>query len=222
MDVSTNLVEKSVKINTNNTVNTHFFLLDPLSVIIKLAILGNKPVGTKILIQNNVIYFQEPGIFQPIARMFYKTNKEDLQYLYNPIHIACAVFLKKEYTQKYPRIKQLFHFAQNGLKKLMETYENFSIIKLCFNYYYIIITNNIEDKFNDTFFNKDEITVYYTKERIDKLNEQWTHEKIKIVLDIIHFLTNNPTPSNNIKTLETIMVNNDLYTQQIVEEMFLQ
>ena len=55
---STNLPENNQKINIK------LFLLDPLSVIIKLAILGNKPVGTKILIQNNVLYFQEPGLFQ--------------------------------------------------------------------------------------------------------------------------------------------------------------
>ena len=32
----------------------HLLTNQSLSVIIKLAILGNKPVGTKILIQNNV------------------------------------------------------------------------------------------------------------------------------------------------------------------------
>ena len=42
--------------DNNNNLNIKLFLLDPLSVIIKLAILSNKPVGTKLLIQNNVIY----------------------------------------------------------------------------------------------------------------------------------------------------------------------
>ena len=81
MDISGNLSEHNNNKDKEEIINNHFFLLDPLSVIIKLAILGNKPVGTKILIQRNVIYLQEPGIFQPIARMFYKTTKEDLQYL---------------------------------------------------------------------------------------------------------------------------------------------
>ena len=44
----------------NNNINIKLFILDPLSVIIKLAIISNKPVGTKILIQNNIIFFQEP------------------------------------------------------------------------------------------------------------------------------------------------------------------
>ena len=39
----------------NNKINIKLFILDPLSMIIKLAIIGNKPIGTKILIQNNII-----------------------------------------------------------------------------------------------------------------------------------------------------------------------
>jgi hypothetical protein len=39
------------------------------------------------------IYFQEPGLFQSLARNFYNTNKTDLQFIYNPIQIACMTFL---------------------------------------------------------------------------------------------------------------------------------
>jgi len=39
----------------NNNFNVKMLVLDPLSVIIKLAILSNKPTGTKLLIQNNII-----------------------------------------------------------------------------------------------------------------------------------------------------------------------
>ena len=42
----------------NKTVNLHLFILDPLSVIIKLAILSNKPIGTKICIDKNLIFLQ--------------------------------------------------------------------------------------------------------------------------------------------------------------------
>ena len=209
INASSNLPENNTKINIK------LFLLDPLSVIIKLAILGNKPIGTKILIQNNVIYFQEPGIFQSITRMFYNSNKTDLQYMYNPIHIACSTFLSKEFIQKTPRLKSLFVFAQNGLKNLIETYKNCSIISLCLNYYYAIITNHVEQKYNDSIFYKDSITSYYTKELIDTLNEQWTQDKIKVILDLIAFLTHDTTASNNVKSLETIMDNNDLNSQKL-------
>ena len=32
----------------DNNANLHLFILDPLSVIIKLAIISNKPIGTKL------------------------------------------------------------------------------------------------------------------------------------------------------------------------------
>ena len=86
--------------DNNTKINVKHFLLDPLSVIIKLAIIGNKPVGTKILIQNNIIYLQEPGMFQSMSRIFYNTNKSDLQYMYNPIQIACNKFLSNENIKK--------------------------------------------------------------------------------------------------------------------------
>jgi len=124
-------------------VNIKLFVIDPLSVIIKLAILGNKPIGTKILIQNNILYFQDPGPFQSICRYVYNTNKTDLQYLYNPIEIACSMYLSKDYVQKTPSVKNLFVCAKKGLDNLMETYKNSSIMRLCLYYFSVIISNHL-------------------------------------------------------------------------------
>ena len=201
---------------TNQNKNIKLFLLDPLSVIIKLAILGNKPVGTKVLIQNNVLYLQEPGPFQGLCRLIYQSNKTDLQYMYNPIQIACTTFLSNKTIEKNPRLKNLFTCALNGIKKLTETYKNCSIISLCLNYYYAIIANYIEQKYNSTIFYKDSMTVYYTKEIADELNAQWTQEKITIVLDLISFLLNDSMACNNVKSLETIMTNNDSNTHKLL------
>jgi hypothetical protein len=97
----------------NNKINIRLFILDPLSVIIKLAILGNKPIGTKLLIINNTMKFQEPGPFQAICRIYYQSNRSDLQFIYNPIHISCLKFLSDENRKKNPRIVNLFICAQD-------------------------------------------------------------------------------------------------------------
>ena len=203
--------------NTNINIKTH--LLDPLSVIIKLAIIGNKPVGTKILIQNNTLYLQEPGPFQALCRLIYNTNKTDLQFMYNPIQLACSTFLTKESVQKNARLKSLFICAQVGLKKLMETYKNCSIICLCLNYYYAIITNHVEQKFNDDIFYKDEHTCFYTKQTVEELTKQWSQDKIKVILDLISFLNIDSMPNDNVKSIETIMINIDKNTQQIINNI---
>lgn len=91
-------------------VNYQLFILDPLSVIIKLAIFSNKSVGTKFRIQDNVIYIQEPGYFQSICRLYYNVNKTEIQYLYNPIHFACLHFLSPRFTDKTPNIPETLWF----------------------------------------------------------------------------------------------------------------
>ena len=191
--------------DNNTQINLKTFVLDPLSVIIKLAVIGNKPVGTKILITKNIIYFQEPGPFQALCRVFFKTNKTDLQYMYNPIELACKQFLSKEFVKNTPRIKDLFTCAQNGIKRLIETYKTNSIISLTLNYFNVIITNHVEQTYNENIFNKDGMTSLYTKELLEELFTYWTQEKIKVVLDIISFLTNDKSASSNVKSLENIM-----------------
>jgi hypothetical protein len=88
--------------------NHEDFILDPLSVIVKLAIISNKPVGTKIFISNNIIYLQEPGPFQGLCRYIFNTNKSSIHFLYNPIQIACEQYMTKEPLAKTPKLINLF------------------------------------------------------------------------------------------------------------------
>lgn len=213
MNTTTSIPDDNTKINVKS------YILDPLSVIIKLAILSNKPVGTKLLIQNNVIYFQEPGPFQSICRMIYNTNKTDLQYLFNPLNIACLHFLSKTFSNKTPRIKKLFVCAQNGLKRLIDTYKSCSIITLTLNYYYALLSNHIQEVYNENMFIKDSFTCYYTQSICESLNNQWTDAKIKVVLDLITFLLDNDDAVNNVKSLETIINGIDENTKLIVSEI---
>ena len=193
----------------NKTVNLQLFILDPLSVIIKLAILSNKPIGTKICIDKNIVFLQEPGPFQALCRMIFHSNKTDLQYLYNPIEIACKIYL----TKQNPRMKDLFICAQNGILKLIETYKNCSIMRLCLNYYFTLISNYLEDKFNETLFRKDNMTPFYTPEIIKNMEKVWTPDKIKIVLNLTTYLTSNEA---DVKSLETIINGIDKQVQTII------
>jgi hypothetical protein len=189
----------------DNTNNLRIFLLDPLSVIIKLTIINNKPIGTKIRIYNNIIYLQEPGPFQSICRYLLKNNKTDIQYLYNPIELACKYYLNKKITQQYPKIKDLFRCAQNGILKLIETYKNCSIMRISLNYFYSLISNHIDEKNDETLFRKDCMSVFYTDEILGKLCDIWTPEKIKIVLNLTTFLSSDDSAVLNVKSLETII-----------------
>ena len=223
--------------NTNSipdddNTNLHLYILEPLSVIIKLAIISNKPIGTKLRMYNNIIYFQEPGPFQALCRYFLKSNKTDIQYLYNPIEIACKQYLldtvietetetkikteTKRKTKLNHTFTNLFKCAQNGLLKLIETYKNCSVMRICLNYYVSLISNYLEEKNNETLFRKDDMTKFYTTEIIHKLSQIWTSDKISIVLNLTSFLTNDTSAEMNVKSLETIIDGIDKQVSQIL------
>jgi hypothetical protein len=200
----------------DNNSNLHLYILDPLSVIIKLAIISNKPIGTKIRIDNNIIYLQEPGPFQAVCRYVLKSNKTDIQYLYNPIELACNKYLTKTVIQQHPKIKDLFKCAQNGILKLIETYKTCSVMRICLNYYLSLIANYLDEKNNDTLFRKDGMSPFYTSEILEKLSKIWTQEKIKIVLNLTTFLSSDDSAETNVKSLETIIDGIDKQVNQLL------
>jgi hypothetical protein len=210
-----------LKSEHNSTLNIKLYILDPFSVIIKLAILANKPIGTKIDIKNNVIYFQDPSLFQFAYRYISNSNKTDLHYLYNPIKIACSYFLtqKEKHSERTQRIKKLFETAQVGLKNLIETYRNSSMINVCLNYYYSMISNYVDEKNNDNLFQKDTMTSLYTEDVNKKLMELWSDDRIKIILDLIDFLSKDKSAIHNVKSLENIMDDIDIESQIIVSNI---
>ena len=230
----------------DDNTNLHLYILEPLSVIIKLAIISNKPIGTKLRMYNNIIYFQEPGPFQALCRYFLKSNKTDIQYLYNPIEIACKNYLLKTDTEidietelkintelktkintklktktdtdtkLNHKFTNLFKCAQQGLLKLMETYKNCSVMRICLNYYLSLISNYLEEKNNETLFRKDDMSKFYTIDIIDKLSQIWTSDNISIVLNLTSFLSNDTFAEMNVKSLETIIDGIDKQVAQIL------
>lgn len=199
----------------NPAVNQKNYLLDPLSIIVKLAILACKPVGTKVCIQNNVMSFQDPGLFQGLCRTVYNLNKTDLHFMYNPIQLACSHFLSATAVKSRPRMRNLFAYAQKGLERLMETYRNNSTIRHSLNYYHAIIANYVEAKYNPTLFRKDGMSVLYGDELVASLHGQWTDKWIKAVLDMNGFLSDESVSSENIRVLESLMMTIDEQTKTL-------
>lgn len=199
----------------NKTVDLQLFILDPLSVIIKLAILSNKPIGTKICISKNIIFLQEPGPFQSFCRYIFNTNKTDIQYIYNPIQLACQSYLSKVAVQQNPKLKELFKCAQNGLGRLSETYKTCSIIRLCINYYATIIDNHLKEIYNDELFRNDNLTPLYTNELTSTFTKLWTQDRIKIILNLTTFLIGDENAATNVKSVETIMMDIDTQVQKL-------
>ena len=70
---------------------------------------------------------------------------------------------------------------------------------------------------NDFIFKKDAMTTVYNTETVNILFLQWTLDKIKIVLDMIEFLSKDYMASNNVQSLEIFINNIDGGVQKLVE-----
>ncbi len=92
--------------------------LDPLTTLIKLAILPYKSEGTKLSIDSNYIHYSENTIYQFAVRKYFGDSYNDLRDLNKTLHKAVAWFYDD------PKLKYLFDNAIIGLDKLKKTYGN--------------------------------------------------------------------------------------------------
>jgi hypothetical protein len=135
--------------------------------------------------------------------------------MYNPIELACQHYLSKSSIQQNPKLKDLFKCAQNGILKLIETYKQCSIMRLCLNYYYSLISNHLDETCIENLFRKDNMTPLYTIDLVSSLHKIWTQDRIKIILNLTTYLNSTTNADTDVKSMETIIDNIDLQTQSI-------
>jgi hypothetical protein len=191
-------------------------ILDPLSVIIKLAILEYKPINSKLSIYNNMVCIQEPGIFQSIVRYYFNNNRFDIYNLYNPIHLACLHFLNNNYSGL--DITKLFTTAKNGIQRLITNYKDTQVIIHTLYMYYNIIENHLSCgvAFNPNVFMPDPNTPIYNNILVNSLNSKWSYEKIKVVLNFFEYVDSDTTNKSSIKCLDEFMINIDNETHSYI------
>jgi len=213
-----NFLNKNDKTSSLQTssLQSSSILLDPFTVIIKLALLSHKPIGSKICVVNNIFYIQDQGIFQSVVRIYFKFNKNDLQFIYNPIELACKKFLHDDILKSFPNIKILFEYAIKGLNNLSKTYDNQPMVKLSINYYINIIQNYINEYNIEGLFIQDNNTPLYTDNIVSQLHNRWSTDRINLVLTINDYLCKNDNKNNNIKCLEQLLNDIDKETQNII------
>jgi hypothetical protein len=94
-------------------------ILEPLQVMIQLAILGFCPVGSKMAIHENIILVQRPNWVQPVYRWYGRDSKEDLYYLFHAIR---RYYLWYKSQEEEPIFDYILEKAKIGITKLIETY----------------------------------------------------------------------------------------------------
>ena len=101
-------------------------VLEPLQAMIQLSFLSILPIGTKIAIDDNLMYLQLPSLIQPIARWYNIYKKDDVYFLfqvikrfikwYNPFTNKTSPISKELY-------KLILKMSNDGLSNLLKTYD---------------------------------------------------------------------------------------------------
>jgi hypothetical protein len=93
-------------------------ILEPMQVMIQLALLAHSPIGTKISVSNNILSIQPPSMTQGVYRWWNNDNKDDLYYLFH----AIRRYYKWYKSQNDEAYQYILTWAVKGLDKLSETY----------------------------------------------------------------------------------------------------
>lgn len=104
---------------TNKKKERSDMILEPLQVMVQLALLKYCPIGTKVSVADNILQLQFPTMFQGVWRWYHQDGKDDLYYLFHAIR-RYYKWYKNQNTKIYAFILQE---AISGLENLMITYE---------------------------------------------------------------------------------------------------
>jgi len=181
--------------------DTKQLLLEPLSCILRLALLSYKPDGTKISILNNSIRFQDSNTMQGLFRSLQGDNREDLHNLYHPI-----IKSLEWYSSEDPIFNYFYTRCKLGLESLKHTYTDKTTIIHTLSHYIDII-----DKKEVIEIDKE------ISPLIDSFKEFWTMEEIKMMYTIFTTL-DSIGDDTYIKCIDDILTNKELKIFEYVKQ----
>jgi hypothetical protein len=181
-------------------------IIDPLTCLIRLAILEFKPYNTKISVKNNKITYNDPHILQGPIRWTNGDNREDIHNIYNPIIKAI-----QWYDSENEDIKNIFKYAVKGLEKLKSSYDDNSIITHSIEYYITYIKQNFKPKKTKP---PETNTIFI------QFKELWSDREINIINNMILELAEQEDNYDNslIDAIEILLIKKE----EIVEEIIIQ
>jgi hypothetical protein len=176
---------------TNTNVNHKKQILDPMTCIMRLALLFFNKDGTKISISNNKIIYQPPNIFQGPFRWSNGDNRSDLHNLCEPIENMLLW-----YNTDNEIINKLLKYALKGLMKLKKSYNNddFSnLVSHSLTHYMHLIENKIKIKKlkqNNVDELKKELMINNIEkyDKISRLKKTWNENEITSVYNLLNLI----------------------------------
>ena len=182
---------KNILNNNNNNI------IEPLTCLIRLAMLNYEKENTKIGIYNNKILIYSPHFFQGAIRKLYRESRDNLHNLCNPIQKSILW-----YNIDCKEIKYIVKLSILGLKKLKLSYEKESIINHSLDRYINILELKLNESNNNNDNNNYNISTnhFILIENIENCNELtkigfykalvsiWTFQTIQTIYNLLNEL----------------------------------
>ena len=192
---------------------THM-VLEPLQSIIQLGLLSVSPIGTKLTIQENILYLQSPSLIQPISRWYYADKKDDLFFLFQVIKRFVKWYnpvISKSSPLDNTFYELIIKMSIQGLHNLLKTYSSTDACTVgqVINMYISLLENN----------NHESLTLVKNVgedvfESIIEIYDENIINTIFNILKLINLETEESTINNYISGLNLIMNKHNKQIQQ--------
>lgn len=191
--------------NKNDKTNYHDNILEPVSTVLKLAIVSFLPIGTKISIRDNNIYIQNPSLLQGIFRW---SNGDKFSDLHNLIHPLKKFMDLRDTSIIFNDNKSdLFvSLAVKGLQRLKKTYADNSIVIQTFELYEDILLG-VKIRRNSMGSDTSSETERATFDIYERFNALWVQDEIEIIHHILSHLNKSYDESENGETITNPYLN---------------
>ena len=93
-------------------------ILEPLQVMVQLALLSESPIGTKVSVSDNILQLHPPSWTQGVWRWYNSDGKDDLYYLFH----AIRRYYKWYKSEDNKIFNHILSSAVKGIEKLIITY----------------------------------------------------------------------------------------------------
>jgi len=182
-------------------------ILEPLQAVSQLAFLKFCPPGTKVSIENNLLFTQMPHWHQGLTRSWNKDKREDILLLFNAVQRFNKIYvIKDESTNKEENgqvketiemklVKLIAKMAIEGIDNLINTYsrvENASITQT------LVMYKNVLQH-PDRFTNLEEFSEGTSKngksmeEVFAQIKDIWTEDSMSVLYWSLRLMESDPT-----------------------------
>jgi hypothetical protein len=195
-------------------------VLEPLQSMIQVALLSVSPIGTKLGIQENILYLQNPTMTQPVSRWYNSDRKDDLYFLFQVIKRFHKWYNPKTNNIMNTKLYDLIiKMSIKGLENLLKTYsstDNNSVTQIIHMYIDLLNTSNIEkliEKPIEKLVKFDEVF-----ENIIKI---YNIELLNIIYNLLLIVEKNDECTDYIDGLNLIMTKNNKKIQEWIKINFV-